>query len=125
MARHLGVGSDLTPAGHPPVDQPFVASETDIRAKPEPFHHPGAKSFDEGVGIADEPEHGFDTGRRLEVDADRSSTAVKRADGGIVGEVVGHVGGAIDADHVGTHVGENHAAEGCGTDALQLDDGHT
>ena len=49
----------LAPACHTAVDDRRIASKTGIRAQAQSFHHAWSKTFDQGIGFLDQPEHGF------------------------------------------------------------------
>ncbi len=70
MAGAAGIGAVLAPAGHPPVDEPGIAGEADLRADAEPLGHTRAVALDEGVRSVGQREHRGHPGRILEVDGD-------------------------------------------------------
>jgi hypothetical protein len=104
----LGERPVLAPAGHPAVDQPRVAGQADVRAEAQPLHHPGAEALDEGVGAVGQREDGVPLGRVLEVRGHGVPAAAQQH----LGVRRGQPAGAVDADHLGAQVGQQHAGEG-------------
>ena len=107
MAGDLRHRAVLPVAGHPPVDEARIAGADVARADAESLHHPRAKALDQGVGVLAEPEQRLTAVGGLEVDRDRLAAPPRRVLGGNDG------GGcrALDAQHVGAHVGQQHARE--------------
>lgn len=105
----------LAPAGHAAVHQPRVACVAFGGAQPQPLHHAGAEALDEHVGFLDGIEHGLRSAFSAQVDLQRAATARE--------DVVrrGASAGALDADHLRAHVGEQHRAERTGADARHFD----
>ena len=122
VAGHLRVGPLLTPAGHAAEDEPLVARQADIGAEPEAFHDAGPEALEERVGALDQLKRDLDAVGMLEVECDRASAAGEQIAGRLRRHLVGRVGGAIDADDVGAHVGEDHAAERSRPDTLKFND---
>ncbi len=75
VAGAAGIGAVLAPAGHPPVDEPGIASEADIGADTEPLGHAWTVTLDEGVRGVGEREHRGHPGRILQVDGHRPPAA--------------------------------------------------
>ena len=122
VAGGVGPRPVLAPAGHPPVDELRVAGKTLVGTGPEPLHHAGAKPLDQGVGTLDEIEQHADAIGMLEVDGEVAPAAQRHVD---VRRVRSRAAGSrrpLDADHLGTHVGEQHRGERAGADAGDLDD---
>jgi hypothetical protein len=107
----------LAPAGHAAVDEARVSLQTDVRAEAHALGHAGAEALEERVGLFDELEHGRHALGILQVDGDRAAAAEERA-----GVLLARVLDAVDADHLGAQVGEEHRAEGAGADAGELED---
>ncbi|CAM4073024.1 hypothetical protein STAL104432_32080 [Streptomyces albus] len=122
VARARRERSVLAPAGHPAVHQAGVALQADLRADAEPFGHPGAEALDEHVGTLDQREGRRHTVRRLEVQQNGTLVAVGDVVLGRNGETA--AAGPLDADHVGTEVGQCHGGERARTDTGQLHDAH-
>ena len=122
VAGHLGVGTFLAPAGHASVDDLRVALEADVRAQTEALHHAGAEALEEGVCAFDQLERDLDALGVLEVERDRAAAAGEQVAGRIGRRFTRSVRGAVDADDVGAHVGQDHAAEGARSDALEFND---
>ena len=114
--------SVLAPTRHPPVDEARVAVEAHVGADPESFGDAGTEPLDQRVGTGDEVEQGGRAVGMLEVDRDVAPTAQQDVRGRGVGRRPTHRLGALDPDHLGTHVGEQHRRERAGADAGQLDD---
>jgi hypothetical protein len=114
----------LAPAGDAPVDQPWIAREARLGAEPEPFGHAGTKAFDQRVGLFRQRQHDLDCLRLLEIEGDRAPAARHHVELGI--ERQAEIGALepIDAQDVGAHVGEQHAAEWSGPDPGQLQNAH-
>jgi hypothetical protein len=111
----------LAPSGHAAVDEPGIALEALVGAKPEALGHAGAKSFDEGVGPLDHPQHRLDRFGALEIERDRAAAAIEQVEFGAGRDSQARVGGAVDPHHVGAHVGKQHRAHRAGTDSGQFD----
>ncbi|MEY9143844.1 hypothetical protein ABIF00_001828 [Bradyrhizobium elkanii] len=106
----------LAPAGHASIDQPGIAREHDVRTEPEALHHAGPKTFDQRVGMAEQVEHFGNRRLVLEIELDDLAAAgcdrlqiLARTD-------------PVQRDHLGAHVGEQHAGERAGADAGEFDD---
>lgn len=91
----------------------------DVRAQPDPLGDARAEALDEDVGGVAQLQHQLDAFGRLGVDADRPAAAGQRVD-----RQAEHVlprRRAIDADHVGAEVGEDHRGERPGREPGQFD----
>ena len=88
----------------------------------EALGHARAVALDEHVGAVDEPQDDLATRVRLQVDGDRTATAVE--DGARGAGRIGErgVGQLVDAHDVAAHVGQHHPAERDRPDAGELDD---
>ncbi len=82
---------------------------------------PGAERVDEHVGTGDQVEREREPGLGLEVDRDRPPAAREELGRDAVRSGRGHVRRPIDAHHVGSEVGEQHAPELGGPDPGELD----
>ena len=106
------------PARHPAVDQTLVAGQADVRAEPEALHHARAEAFEQCIRLLDEPQDDLGGAVSLQVERDGRAAATKR-------RVESHgdpSSRAVDPDHVGSEVGEEHRAEGRRAEAGELDD---
>lgn len=89
-----------------------------IGAEAEALHHAGAKALDQRVGARQHlpceraPRFAFQVERNGAFAAVERHARVARA----------RVGEAVDHDDIGAQVGEQHAREGRGADARELDD---
>ncbi len=112
----------LAPAGHAAVDERRVAGVAVPRADAEPFGDAGAVALDQDVGAFGEVQDAGGAVRGLEVDDHGALVAVGDVAGGVDPEA--RTAGAVDADHVGAQVGQEHGGEGPGPDAGQFDHAH-
>ena len=110
----IGERTGPTPSGHPAIDQPGVAGGALVWAEPEPLGHAGPIALDEDVGALDEAHHDVDAVGLLEVDGDGPPPPIEHL-------LRRGAAGTVDADDVGTHVGQHHPAERDRSDARQLD----
>ena len=76
----VGERTLLAPAGHAAVDEARVPREADVGAEPEPLHHARPEALDQHVGLLDQPEHGLDAVRLLQVDADAPPAAIQEVE---------------------------------------------
>jgi hypothetical protein len=114
----------LAPAGHTPVDEPWILCERLVRPEPEPLHHAGAKAFDQHIGARDELERGLRAGSRLQIECHRALAAQHDVVPALALEAEARGAGSIDHEHVGPHVGEQHSGERRRTDRLELEHLH-
>ncbi len=123
VSRGLRHRTVLTPAGHAPVHEPRVPGEARVGPDTEPVGDPGPEPFEERVGFADQTKDGLDPVGMLEVDADGAAVAVQDRDPtGVEAPVDGL--DAVDPQHVGAHVGEEHRRERPRAAPDELDDLH-
>ncbi len=93
-----------------------------VRAESQALGHAGPEALDQDVGPLDELEHDLDGAGVLEVERNGWTAAAEHVLGGRH-----HQTGttrSIDADDVGTEVGQQHAGERAGTDSDELDDAY-
>ena len=94
----------------------------DVGTDSQSFHHLRAEALDQAVGGSNQIEQCGDAIWMLQVDGDVASAAqqhvVVRAVGGRAVDRIG----ALDADHLGAHVGQHHRCERARADPGQLDD---
>ena len=112
----------LAPAGHSPEDQLGVARQALVGADTEALHHAWPEAFDQRVGALHEVEQGGGPVGVLEVERDVASPTQRHVGVRLIGRRTAHVLGALDADDLGAHVGEQHRREGAGADPGDLDD---
>lgn len=112
VASGPGERAVLAPARHPAIDQLGVARRAFGGAEPQPFHHAGAKAFDQNVGLADQIQGARLAAGRLQVgDLDRLAPvqrvgrrpAQRLRPGGLLGP--------CQRNHLGTHVGQHHGGQ--------------
>ena len=113
----------LAPAGHPAVDEGGVAGEAVVRTDAETLGDAGPEALEQHVGLLDEPQHGLDATRVLQVEGDRRPTAAEQV---LLGarDLQATPAGPVDAHHVGAEVGEHHGRERPGPDTDHLDDAY-
>ena len=107
MARSLGHGPFLAPAGHAAVDQLGIAGHAVLRTQAQPFRHARAKAFEDRIGTLAKAKHRFPARFALEIYGEGAAIAHEH-----VLRCRGPGRGTIDADHLGAHVRQHHAAEG-------------
>src|SRR6202022_2577358 len=113
------------PSWPQPVMRPYTSFE--LRARPlagpvpQPLRHAGPEALDERVRLLDHAQHGLDAVGLLEVDADRPPAAVQHLHPPGVESALDRLR-AVDAHHVGAHVGEQHRGERPRPDARDLND---
>ena len=118
MACRVRECAGLAPAGHAAINELRIAREHDIRPEAVAFHHAGAEAFDQAVRFFQQFQRGFDVGRILQVQTDRAAAAACHI-GGAAGAAVAR---AVNPDHVGAHVRQQHAAERARPDPSKLND---
>jgi hypothetical protein len=106
------IGPVLAPAGHAAVDQPRVPPARRLRTEAEAFHHAGPEAFDERVGGLGHAQHGLDCLGLLQVQRQRAAIAQRD----VLARALGAVR-ALDPDHVGAEIGEQHGAKGTRADS--------
>ena len=121
VAGHPGPGAVLAEPAQPRVHEALVGLVTRRRADAQPLGHARPVALQQYVRVADEIEHHLNAVRRLEVDGDRPTPPF---DDRVHRVVAAGRTDAVDADHGGAHVGEEHDAERSRPDAGQLDDAH-
>ena len=120
MTGDHGERAGLAPTGHPAKDQARVLRQAGLGAEPETFHHAGTKALDKAVGLVDQPPRRIDAGIGLDVECDRFSSPVENR--GPVGATDPVTARSVDADNLGPHVGEQHAAMRRRADSDHFDD---
>ncbi len=109
------VGAGLTPAGHASEHQLWIARQHDLRPQPEPLHYTGTEAFDEHIGFFAQSKRCLHVGGSLQIQCHGAPPA------GFHGiAIVFAAALAIDAQHVGTQIAEQHAAERRGPDARKF-----
>jgi hypothetical protein len=124
VSGRLRVGTLLAPTRHAAEYELRVASEAVVRADAEPLHHAGPEALDERVGLLDQFQQRLDAIGVLQIDADRASSPSQQVAtrGRVVRRAVANRLRAVDSDHLGPHVGEQHGGERSRADARDLDD---
>lgn len=119
----LGERALLAPAGHPAVDECRVADVAGRGAHAEAFGDARPVALDQDVGAFGQVEDDAGAVRGLQVDDHRALVAV----GDVVQGVHGQARAArpVDADDIGTEVGEEHGGERSRADAREFHHAHT
>ena len=106
-------------AGQRQVHQVRVGRNHGGGAQPQPFHHPGAEVLDHHVRGGDQLHGGVAAGRAFQVQLQGLLAAVEyRA----LGSGAGRVAGAVDLDHLGALVGQQHASQRSREVVAEVDD---
>ena len=96
-----------------------------VGAEAEPLGHAGTKALDQRVGLLDQLQHRLDRFGLFEIERDRAAAAIEQRVLGIHRDSESRVGGAIDPEHIGAHVREQHRAHRSGADPGEFDDSIT
>ena len=112
----------LAPAGHAAEDEAGVALRARLRAEAEPLGDAGPEALDQHVGLVGQPEQQVDRRRVLEVQADRAAPAAQRIERCLRLRAASL--SPVDSQDIGAEIGQDHAAEGRGRQAGDLDDTH-
>ena len=102
-----------------------VARPAHVGADAETFRDTGTETLEQHVGLFAELQYHRGAPLVLQVDADAAAATVDhrvRRHEACDARTGGHVGGAVEAQHLGTHVGQQHAGELHRADVGQLDD---
>jgi hypothetical protein len=70
------------------------------------------------IGCPNQSQGRLDAGSALQIESDGPAVSVQDR---VVARLV-RVCRPVDADHIGAEIAEDHAAEGAGSDAAELDD---
>ena len=76
MTGALRIGPGLAVAADRTQDEARVRRDQRVPADAEPIHHAGSKTFDDDVRTGRHPQEGLATGRRLQVERERSLVAI-------------------------------------------------
>src|SRR3546814_12295140 len=90
-------------------------------AEPEPVHHAGTEACDEHVGAPDKRPGYAETRGVLEINRDRALRAPEKIVTGRKIDPETRFAGAVDTDHLGAEIGEQHPAKRRRTDPRHLD----
>ena len=120
MAGALGQRTVLAPAGHAAINQPRVARQADLGAKPQTFHHAWAEALDQAVGLGHQGQHRVNRRRVFEIQRDRAAPPIEQ--GGAAGTAQRVTTRPVDSNDLGAHVRQHHAAMGGRADADHFDD---
>ena len=125
VADVAGERTVLAPTGHARVHEASVAGAARIGADAESLGDAGPEPFEQHVGLFAQPQDHLGRVGVLEVDARAAAAAVDhRVRRHETGDVRSgrDIGGAVEAQHFGAHVGEQHAGELHRPDVRQLHD---
>jgi hypothetical protein len=116
-------------AGNRTVDQPRVQLARAIRTESEPLERARPEVLDHHVGGAEKLREERPSVGRLEIDRhallvaiDAEEVRAPAADERAPGSRIVAVPRILDLDHLGTHVAQQHGAEGTGEHAGEVDD---
>ena len=109
----------LSPAGHPGVDERRVALRAGLWPDAKPLGDTRAERLDQDVRALDHAQHGLGARRGAEVNRERGTAPVQHLRSRRCEDLPA---GALDARHVGTEVGQQHARELDRADAGEFDD---
>ena len=112
----------LPPAGHAPINQPLVASETDLRSDAQPLRHAWAERLHQSIGPVGQPQHHLRGAWFPQIDS--ASERRLRVMHGVawIAESLRPVRThPIHPDHVSAEVAQHHRRHRPRPDAGQLD----
>ena len=112
----------LAPAGDAAIDEARIAREAIVGAEPQPLGDAGAEPLDKRVGAFDEAQGQRLSVRGFEIDRDRPATAQQQVVAQRPRETKIAAAWSVDAQHRGTHVGEQHRAHRPRPDPGEFDD---
>ena len=112
----------LAPASDAAIDEARIAREAIVGAEAEPLGDAGAEPFDQPVGAFHEAQGQRLSVRGFEIDRDRPATAQQQIVAQRPREPEIAAARPVDAQHRGTHVGEQHRAHRPRPDPGQFDD---
>ncbi len=116
MAGGLRQRAFLTPSGHAAINQTRIARLHHVRPEPQPFHHAGAKAFDQRVGMSEQIKYLRDRSLVLQIEFDDLASASCHRFEIFPGA------DAIERHHLRAHVRQHHAGERARPDAGKFDD---
>ncbi len=121
VAGGAGPRALLSPAGDPAIDQPRVAREDNLGAKPQPLHDAGPQALDQRIGPLEQRERVLPPRLALEVERHRRAPPVDRVLPGVLDQRPALGVRAGDPHNVGAEIGQQHPAIGRRPDPLELD----
>ncbi len=120
VARAWRERSVLPPPGHPADDEFRIACEQGGGGEPHALEHAGPEALDQRIGAFDQRQERGDAARTLEVERHRAPAAQHDIVAARKREAELWIGGPIDEENVGAHVGQHHPAERHRADRLEL-----
>ena len=120
MAGTVAQWTILAPARHASVNQALISGATVYRPKSKSLHDAGPKAFEQSIGLAAQREYECLAGVLFEIESISIAAAVHYIETWWNAEAR-FVALAHDAHNIGTHVGEQHAAELRRANARDLD----
>ena len=122
VAGGLSQRAVLPPPGHPPVDQTGISGQAVFGPQPQALHDPGPESLDQGVAAGDKLERCLPALPVFQVDGHRSPAPAQQVVA--ILHQYPQVGllHPVDAQHLGTHVRQQHGGHGRRSDARELND---
>lgn len=122
MPGREGQRAILSPPRHPGEDETRVALRAGLRAEAEPLGDARTEPLDEHVGVLGQLQQDVDSGRVLEIQANRPTATAERIAG--LRCVWSGPFGTVHAEYVSTEIGQDHAAERGRGQAGNLDHAH-
>ena len=109
-----------------PVIRPNTNSRVALQARVGPdaeaLHHARPEALDEGIGRRHQIQQRGGPVGMLEIDGDVAPAAQQQVVMRCIAGTTTDRLGALDADHLGAHVGQHHRRKGARADACKLDD---
>ena len=109
VPRRVRQWAGLAPTRHAAVNQARIECQTSLWAQAQTLHHTGAKTFDQGVRFGDDFQHCGQRRGVTQIGVQGLFAARKDIELFVVCASFFRPG---NAQHLGTHVGQQHAAKG-------------
>ena len=120
MAGRLCERSALSPAGHAAVHQARISREAHLGPETQPLGDSRAEAFDQRIGAADQFERRLDGPRIFQIEGDGLAVAQQQVGSQRRGDPEARGLLAIDPQHRGAEIREQHRAHRPGADAREL-----
>ena len=120
VAGRFGERARAAEPGHPRIDQSRIARHAVVRAEAELLGHARPVGLDQNVRLLDQPQHRLDAVGILQIDRHRGPRSGRQVVLSAAWHAETRVGRAVDLDHVGAQVGQQHRGERPGADAREL-----
>lgn len=112
----------LAPTGDAGEDQRGVHGVKVRRAETQPLHDPGAEALDDPVSAGDQIQDACAVGLAFQIHRHRRTAPVQHLAPDLVEHRRARRGAAGQAQDIGAEIGQHHAGEGHGTEAVELED---